>query len=89
MRAMFDARLGTIRERLQVDIGFGDALWPHAECGARRHSANESGECARTSLNANPTDYSDSRPLAFHLEYEGILTGPVLQAMSIGVTGSR
>lgn len=31
VRAMFDARLGTIRERLQVDIGFGDALWPHAE----------------------------------------------------------
>ena len=28
---MFDARLGTIRERLQVDIGFGDALWPRAE----------------------------------------------------------
>ncbi len=26
VRAMFDARLGTIRERLQVDIGFGDAL---------------------------------------------------------------
>ena len=33
--------------------------------------------------------YSDSRPLAFHLEYEGILTGPVLQAMPIGFTGSR
>jgi nucleotidyltransferase AbiEii toxin of type IV toxin-antitoxin system len=31
VRAMFDARLGTIRERLQVDIGFGDALWPQAE----------------------------------------------------------
>ena len=31
VRAMFDARLGTIRERLQVDIGFGDALWPRAE----------------------------------------------------------
>jgi hypothetical protein len=30
-RAMFDARLGTIRERLQVDIGFGDAVWPEAE----------------------------------------------------------
>jgi hypothetical protein len=26
VRAMFDARLGAIRERLQVDIGFGDAL---------------------------------------------------------------
>jgi nucleotidyltransferase AbiEii toxin of type IV toxin-antitoxin system len=31
VRAMFDARLGTIRERLQVDIGFGDALLPHDE----------------------------------------------------------
>jgi predicted nucleotidyltransferase component of viral defense system len=31
VRAMFDARLGTIRERLQVDVGFGDALWPRAE----------------------------------------------------------
>jgi predicted nucleotidyltransferase component of viral defense system len=31
VRVMFDARLGTIRERLQVDIGFGDALWPQAE----------------------------------------------------------
>lgn len=31
VRAMFDARLGTIREHLQVDIGFGDALWPPAE----------------------------------------------------------
>ena len=31
VRVMFDARLGTIRERLQVDIGFGDALWPRAE----------------------------------------------------------
>jgi Nucleotidyl transferase AbiEii toxin, Type IV TA system len=31
VRAMFDAQLGTIRERLQVDIGFGDALWPRAE----------------------------------------------------------
>jgi predicted nucleotidyltransferase component of viral defense system len=30
-RATFEARLGTIRERLQVDIGFGDALWPPAE----------------------------------------------------------
>ncbi len=30
VRASFDARLGTIRERLQVDIGFGDALWPRA-----------------------------------------------------------
>jgi len=28
---VFDARLGTIRERLQVDIGFGDAVWPQAE----------------------------------------------------------
>jgi len=28
---VFDARLGTIRERLQVDIGFGDAVWPPAE----------------------------------------------------------
>jgi hypothetical protein len=28
---MFDARLAAIRERLQVDIGFGDALWPRAE----------------------------------------------------------
>lgn len=31
VRVMFDARLGTIHERLQVDIGFGDALWPQAE----------------------------------------------------------
>jgi predicted nucleotidyltransferase component of viral defense system len=31
VRAMFDAQLGTIRERLQVDVGFGDALWPHPE----------------------------------------------------------
>ena len=31
IRATFDARLGTIRERLQVDIGFGDVLWPQAE----------------------------------------------------------
>lgn len=31
VRAMFDARLGTIHERLQIDIGFGDALWPQAE----------------------------------------------------------
>jgi predicted nucleotidyltransferase component of viral defense system len=30
-RVTFEARLGTIRERLQVDIGFGDALWPRAE----------------------------------------------------------
>jgi len=30
VRAIFGARLGTIRERLRVDIGFGDALWPHA-----------------------------------------------------------
>ena len=30
-RATFEARLGTIREQLQVDIGFGDAIWPHAE----------------------------------------------------------
>lgn len=30
VRAMFDARLGAIREHLQVDIGFGDALWPPA-----------------------------------------------------------
>ncbi len=28
---MFDARLGTIHDRLQADIGFGDALWPAAE----------------------------------------------------------
>ena len=28
---MFDARIGTIRERLQVDVGFGDVLWPRAE----------------------------------------------------------
>jgi hypothetical protein len=28
---MLDARLGTIHERLQVDIGFGDAIWPQAE----------------------------------------------------------
>lgn len=31
VRALFDAHLGTIRERLQVDIGFGDALWPRPE----------------------------------------------------------
>jgi len=31
VRAMFNASLGTIRERLQVDIGFGDTLWPRAE----------------------------------------------------------
>jgi hypothetical protein len=31
VRAMFDARLVAIRERLQVDIGFGDALWPRAD----------------------------------------------------------
>jgi hypothetical protein len=31
VRVVFDARLGTIRERLQVDIGFGDAVWPPAE----------------------------------------------------------
>lgn len=31
VRARFDARLGTIREHLQVDVGFGDALWPRAE----------------------------------------------------------
>ena len=31
VRVVFDARLGTIRERLQVDIGFGDAVWPQAE----------------------------------------------------------
>lgn len=28
IRATFPASLGSIRERLQVDIGFGDALWP-------------------------------------------------------------
>ena len=28
IRATFPATLGTIRERLQVDVGFGDALWP-------------------------------------------------------------
>ena len=28
---MFDARIGSIRERLQVDVGFGDVLWPRAE----------------------------------------------------------
>lgn len=27
----FEARFGTIRDRLQVDIGFGDALWPYPE----------------------------------------------------------
>lgn len=31
VRTTFEARLGTIRDRLQVDVGFGDALWPHAE----------------------------------------------------------
>ncbi len=31
VRVVFDARLGTICERLQVDIGFGDAVWPQAE----------------------------------------------------------
>jgi hypothetical protein len=31
VRVVFDARLGTIRERLQVGIGFGDAVWPQAE----------------------------------------------------------
>jgi hypothetical protein len=31
VRVTFDARLGTIRQRLQIDIGFGDALWPAAE----------------------------------------------------------
>jgi predicted nucleotidyltransferase component of viral defense system len=31
VRVIFDARLGTIQDRLQVDIGFGDALWPAAE----------------------------------------------------------
>ena len=31
VRVMFDARLDTIRERLQIDIGFGDALWPRAQ----------------------------------------------------------
>lgn len=31
VRMMFDARLGTIHDRLQADIGFGDALWPAAE----------------------------------------------------------
>lgn len=31
VRVTFEARLGTIRDRLQVDIGFGDALWPYPE----------------------------------------------------------
>ena len=31
VRVTFEARLGTIRERLQVDVGFGDALWPQAQ----------------------------------------------------------
>lgn len=31
VRAMFNARIGTIRERLQVDVGFGDVLWPRAK----------------------------------------------------------
>jgi len=31
VRAMFYSRLGTIRERLQVDIGFCDSLLAHAE----------------------------------------------------------
>lgn len=30
VRATFEARLGAIRERLQVDVGFGDILWPPA-----------------------------------------------------------
>ena len=38
VRVMFDARLGTIRERLQIDIGFGDCAirprgcWTHRLC---------------------------------------------------------
>jgi hypothetical protein len=31
VRVTLEARLGIIRERLQVDVGFGDALWPQAE----------------------------------------------------------
>lgn len=31
IRATFPAALGSIRERLQVDVGFGDALWPRPE----------------------------------------------------------
>jgi predicted nucleotidyltransferase component of viral defense system len=31
VRVTFEAHLGTIRERIQVDVGFGDAVWPHAE----------------------------------------------------------
>src|SRR5262249_42831335 len=31
VRSTLEARLGAIRERLQVDVGFGDALWPHAQ----------------------------------------------------------
>jgi predicted nucleotidyltransferase component of viral defense system len=31
VRVVFGARLGTIQEQLQVDIGFGDAVWPQAE----------------------------------------------------------
>ncbi len=31
VRISLDASLGTIRDRLQIDIGFGDALWPYPE----------------------------------------------------------
>lgn len=31
VRIFLDASLGTIRDRLQTDIGFGDALWPYPE----------------------------------------------------------
>lgn len=31
VRVTLEARLGTIRERLQIDVGFGDALWPNPE----------------------------------------------------------
>jgi predicted nucleotidyltransferase component of viral defense system len=31
IRAVFIATLGTIREPLQIDVGFGDALWPPPE----------------------------------------------------------
>lgn len=27
-RVIFTGKLGTARERLQIDVGYGDALWP-------------------------------------------------------------
>ncbi|MDB6088715.1 MAG: hypothetical protein JWN85_1499 [Gammaproteobacteria bacterium] len=48
VRVTFEARLGTIRDRLQVDVGFGDALWPHAEELAYPVALGEAASILRT-----------------------------------------